>query len=257
MRSCWLPLPHLRPTFSQLVAMLGMLQDDFDSLAVRLTCRHNQQPPQANHHSTHHTPDHKILHNYSPIKHRIATEWPCLYTVAYCGALACCSSPSLSVQVSMDKDSCYCSNSRVGPSESGGMWYHTGSYVGYEDGTFYCQRCHRDYDINYLDGVEDETTELGRGAGQSATMGSGTGQSVTVGSEVGQNTTAGSEVGPNTTAGSGVGPNTTVGCPGDTFRGADLPCCPYCGHKPQSKVNDTACTLYTHTQPVYIYLLTV
>ena len=157
----------------------------------------------------------------------------------------------------MDKDSCYCSNSRVGPSESGGMWYHTGSCVGYEDGTFYCQRCHRDYDINYLDGVEDETTELGRGVGQSATMGGGAGQSTIMGSGMGQSVTVGSEVGPNTTAGSGVGPNTTVGCPGDTFRGADLPCCPYCGHKPQSKVNDTECTLYMHTQPVYIYLFTV
>lgn len=123
----------------------------------------------------------------------------------------------------MDKDSCYCSNSQHGPSESGGRWYHTGSYVGYEDGTFYCQRCHRDYDINYLDGVEEETTELGRGAGHSATMSSE------------------------------VGHNATVGYPGDTFRGEDLPCCPYCGHKPQSKVNDTACTLYTHTKPVYIF----
>ncbi len=234
MRSCWLPLPHLRPTFSQLVAMLGMLQNDSDLLVVRLKCRGNRQPHQANHHSTHHTPNHKILHNHSTNQAQNCYRMA-LYTVAYCvvGLFL-----SLSVQVSTDNDSCYCSNSRLGPSESGGMWYHhTGSYVGYEDGTLYCQHCHRDYDINYLDGVEEETTELGRGVGQSATMRGGTGQSVTVGS--------------------GEEDNATVGCPGDTFRGADLPCCPYCGHKPQSKVNDTACTLYAYKASTHTYLFTV
>lgn len=107
------------------------------------------------------------------------------------------------MQVSLDQDSCYCSNSRLGASESGAGWHCTGSYVGYEDGAFYCQHCHRDYDAYELDGVGEVTPELGSGAGQSATLGL---------------------------------------YPGGTFTG-DLPCCPYCGHKPQSKVSDTACAL--------------
>ena len=108
------------------------------------------------------------------------------------------------MQVSLDKDSCYCSNSRLGASESGRTCYYTETYVGCEDGAFYCQHCHRDYDICDLDGVGEVTTELGSGPGQSATLGL---------------------------------------CTEGTFTGADLPCCPYCGHNPQSTVNDTACTL--------------
>ena len=34
MRSCWLPEPHLRPTFNQLVAMLDLLLEDYNTLAV-------------------------------------------------------------------------------------------------------------------------------------------------------------------------------------------------------------------------------
>lgn len=98
------------------------------------------------------------------------------------------------VQVSLDDDSCYCSNSRLGGSEAGQTCYCTGSYLAYEDGVFYCQHCHRDYDIYDMDGAGEVTTDQGSWSGQSSTVGPSMG-------------------------GISVG---TQPC-----------CCPYCGHKPK------------------------
>ena len=96
------------------------------------------------------------------------------------------------VQVSLDDDSCYCSNSRLGVSESGQMSYYTGSYLASEDGAFYCQHCHRDYDIYDTDEAGEVTASLCSGAGQSTALGTST-----------EDTSAG-----------------TLPC-----------CCPYCGHE--------------------------